>query len=130
MMKDQENLFNDVFVVKMIDLYDMLNVVKKIEKMDYVYKVIYGKEEVSCLFKVVGVFCNIGIVLIIGLVFMVMFLIFNIIKIIIFVRRKEIEIMKFVGVMNWFICWLFFFEGLLFGVFGLVILIVLVLSIY
>ena len=38
---------------------------RKIEKLDHVYKVTYGKEEVSRLFKIVGVSRNIGIALII-----------------------------------------------------------------
>ncbi|PNB46057.1 cell division protein FtsX, partial [Pseudomonas sp. GW456-E7] len=82
------------------------------------------------LFKVVGVSRNIGIALIIGLVFTAMFLISNTIKITIFVRRKEIEIMKLVGATNWFIRWPFFLEGSLLGVFGSVIPIALVLSTY
>lgn len=98
--------------------------------MDHVYKVTYGKEEVSRLFKVVGVSRNIGIALIIGLLFTAMFLISNTIKITIFARRKEIEIMKLVGATNWFIRWPFFLEGLLLGVFGSVIPIALVLSTY
>ncbi|MDF4187371.1 FtsX-like permease family protein, partial [Ligilactobacillus salivarius] len=73
---------------------------------------------------------NIGIALIIGLVFTAMFLISNTIKITIFARRKEIEIMKLVGATNWFIRWPFFLEGLLLGVFGSVIPIALVLSTY
>lgn len=75
------------------------------------YKVTYGKEEVSRLFKIVGVSRNIGIALIIGLLFTAMFLISNTIKITIFARRKEIEIMKLVGATNWFIRWPFFLEG-------------------
>lgn len=129
-MKDQENPLNDAFVVKTTDPHDTPNVAKKIEKMDHVYKVTYGKEEVSRLFKVVGVSRNIGIALIIGLVFTAMFLISNTIKITIFARRKEIEIMKLVGATNWFIRWPFFLEGLLLGVFGSVIPIALVLSTY
>lgn len=129
-MQDQENPLNDAFVVKTSDPHDTPNVAKKIEKLDHVYKVTYGKEEVSRLFKVVGVSRNIGIALIIGLLFTAMFLISNTIKITIFARRKEIEIMKLVGATNWFIRWPFFLEGLLLGVFGSVIPIALVLSTY
>ncbi|AKL77974.1 cell-division ABC transporter (protein ftsX) [Bacillus velezensis UCMB5036] len=129
-MQDQENPLNNAFIVKTTDPHDTPKVAKKIEKLDHVYKVTYGKEEVSRLFKIVGVSRNIGIALIIGLLFTAMFLISNTIKITIFARRKEIEIMKLVGATNWFIRWPFFLEGLLLGVFGSIIPIALVLSTY
>jgi cell division transport system permease protein len=47
-----------------------------------------------------------------------MFLISNTIKITIFARRKEIEIMKLVGATNWFIRWPYFLEGLWLGLLG------------
>lgn len=110
-MQDQENPLNNAFIVKTTDPHDTPKVAKKIEKLDHVYKVTYGKEEVSRLFKIVGVSRNIGIALIIGLLFTAMFLISNTIKITIFARRKEIEIMKLVGATNWFIRWPFFLES-------------------
>lgn len=89
--------------------------------MRYVENVQYGEETVKKLFEVVNVSRNIGIVLIIGLVFTAMFLISNTIKITIFARRREIEIMKLVGATNWFIRWPFFLEGLFLGALGAVI---------
>lgn len=89
--------------------------------MHYVEDVQYAEETVKKLFEVVNVSRNIGIVLIIGLVFTAMFLISNTIKITIFARRREIEIMKLVGATNWFIRWPFFLEGLFLGALGAVI---------
>ena len=62
--------------------------------------------------------CDIGIVFVVGLVVMAMFLISNTIKITIFSRRREIEIMKLVGATNWFIRWPFLTEGIIIGVVG------------
>lgn len=76
------------------------------------------------------VVCNIGVVLILGFLFIVMFLILNIIKIMIVVCCEEIEIMCLVGVINFFICWLFFIEGLFLGVFGFIVLIVVIIGVY
>ncbi len=50
--------------------------------------------------------------LIAGLLFTAMFLISNTIKITIYARSTEIEIMKLVGATNWFIRWPFLLEGL------------------
>lgn len=129
-MFDQSNPLYDAFIVKTTNPRDTPKVAAEIDKLDQTYKVTYGQEEVSRLFRIVEVSRNIGIALIIGLVFTAMFLISNTIKITIFARRKEIEIMKLVGATNGFVRWPFFIEGLLLGVFGSVIPIAILLSSY
>src|SRR5690606_4728876 len=100
------------------------------EGYDFVHSVNYGKGKVEKIFSAVKVSRNIGIGLILGLVFTAMFLISNTIKITIIARRREIEIMKLVGATNAFIRWPFFLEGLFLGVLGSVIPIALILSSY
>ncbi len=126
----QENPLKDVFVVKAKNPADTSSVAKEIEKLDFVSEIHYAEETVKQLFKVVNTGRNIGLVLIIGLVFTAMFLISNTIKITIFARRKEIEIMKLVGATNSFIRWPFFLEGLFLGVLGSVLPIVFLLIAY
>jgi len=118
---EQDNPLNDVFIVKTKVPEDTPVVAEEIKKMRYVENVQYAEETVKKLFEVLNVSRNIGIVLIIGLVFTAMFLISNTIKITIFARRREIEIMKLVGATNWFIRWPFFLEGLFLGALGAVI---------
>lgn len=127
---EQNNPLNDVFVVKTDDPRDTSMVAKQIEKIDDAAKVRYGQEDVEKLFNVVQISRNIGLALIIGLIFTAMFLISNTIKITIFARRREIEIMKLVGATNGFIRWPFFIEGLLLGVLGAVIPIGIVIFAY
>ncbi|WP_044747609.1 permease-like cell division protein FtsX [Bacillus alveayuensis] len=127
---EQENPLNDVFVIKTKNPEDTPSVAKKIEKFDHVSDVRYAEETVERLFKVVNIGRNIGIVLIIALVFTAMFLISNTIKVTIFARRREIEIMKLVGATNWFIRWPFFLEGLFLGVSGSIIPIIILIIIY
>ncbi|NPC94297.1 ABC transporter permease [Bacillus sp. WMMC1349] len=129
-MFEQENPLNDAFIVKTSDPHDTPKVAKKIEKLDHAHKVAYGKEKVSRLFEIVGYAKWVGIVLIIGLLFTAMFLISNTIKITIFARRKEIEIMKLVGATNWFVRWPFFIEGLLLGICGSILPISILLGTY
>lgn len=66
-----------------------------------------------------------GIILSIGLLLTAMFLISNTIKIAIFSRRREIEIMKLVGATNWFIRWPFVLEGAWLGLIGSIVPVVL-----
>lgn len=127
---EQNNPLNDVFVVKAKNPQDTDQIAAKIEKLDNAAKVKYGQEEVEKLFEVISIARNIGIALIIGLVFTAMFLISNTIKITIFARRHEIEIMKLVGATNGFIRWPFFLEGLLLGVLGATVPIILIVTGY
>lgn len=127
---EQDNPLNDVFVVKTKDPEDTLAVVKKIEKFEHVAKVRYGQGTVEKLFSAINMSRNVGIVLIIGLLFTAMFLISNTIKITIVARRKEIEIMRLVGATNWFIRWPFFLEGMWLGLLGSIIPIAAVSAIY
>jgi cell division transport system permease protein len=115
---EQNNPLSDVYVVKTAKPVDTIKVAKKIEKFPFVHKVNYGQGQVEKLFSTLRVARNIGLVLIIGLLFTAMFLISNTIKITIFARRREIEIMRLVGATNGFIRWPFFLEGLWLGVIG------------
>ena len=117
-MFEQDNPLSDVFVVHTKNPTDTMKAAKEIEKLQYVGKVNYGQGSVEKIFKVTDFSRNVGIVLIIGLLFTAMFLISNTIKITIFARRKEIEIMKLVGATNWFIRWPYFLEGLWLGLLG------------
>jgi cell division transport system permease protein len=127
---EQQNPLNDVYIVKTKNPQDTIAVAKQIEKFPYAAKVKYGEKQVQKLFRVINVSRNIGLALIIGLVFTAMFLISNTIKITIVARRTEIEIMRLVGATNSFIRWPFFLEGLLLGVLGSVIPIAVIISSY
>ncbi|WP_077214782.1 permease-like cell division protein FtsX [Bacillus dakarensis] len=127
---EQDNPLNDVFIVKTKNPQDTMTVAKEIEKMEYASKVKYGQDMVENLFDFINVSRNVGIVLIIGLLFTAMFLISNTIKITIIARKREIEIMRLVGATNSFIRWPFFLEGLMLGVLGAIIPIVLISFLY
>ncbi|MEH7235841.1 permease-like cell division protein FtsX [Bacillus sp. JJ1562] len=127
---EQSNPLHDVFVVKTKEPQAIMKVAEQIEKMENVYSVNYGKGKVEKIFSSVGVSRNIGIGLIVGLLFTAMFLISNTIKITIFARQREIEIMKLVGATNSFIRWPFFLEGLFLGILGSIIPIGIILGFY
>ncbi|PEY38932.1 cell division protein FtsX [Bacillus cereus] len=127
---EQDNPLKNVFIVKAKEPTDTATIAKKIEKMQFVSTVQYGKGQVEKLFDTVNTGRNIGILLIAGLLFTAMFLISNTIKITIYARSTEIEIMKLVGATNWFIRWPFLLEGLFLGVLGSILPIVVILSTY
>lgn len=79
---------------------------------------IIGQEVVKRLFAIASVTRWIFISVIILLSFAAITLIVNAIRLAIFARRKEIEIMRLVGASNWFIRWPFIMEGMLAGLLG------------
>src|ERR1043166_407042 len=91
-------------------------------------KVDYGKKtthKVLRLAKVIEIFFILAVVLLLSASTL---LIANTIRLSIFARRREIEVMKLVGATNWFVRGPFMLEGLLCGVagaFGAVILLIL-----
>jgi cell division transport system permease protein len=123
---EQDNPLNDVFIVKTKNPTDTMIAAKKIEKMNYAAKVKYGQGQVEKLFKFIKAARNVGVVLIIGLLFTAIFLISNTIKITIVARRREIKIMRLVGATNNFIRWPFFLEGLWLGILGAILPIILI----
>ncbi|HLU21672.1 permease-like cell division protein FtsX [Lederbergia graminis] len=118
LFEGQENPLRNVFIVKAKSPTDTAVIAKQIRKLDNVYAAEYGEAKVERLFNVLKTSRNVGIFLIAGLVFTAMFLISNTIKITIFARRREIEIMKLVGATNWFIRWPFLLEGIWLGILG------------
>ncbi|ENH98425.1 cell division protein FtsX [Gracilibacillus halophilus YIM-C55.5] len=120
-MYQQSNPLNDVFVVKAADPANTAKVANEIGTLNAVDKVEYGEDYVDRLFTFNDYARNIGLILIVALIFTAIFLISNTIKITIMARKKEINIMKLVGATNGFIRWPFFVEGLILGVLGSII---------
>lgn len=73
---------------------------------------------------------TIGVIIFIILVLIALFLIGNSIKLAVFGRRREIEIMKFVGATNWFIRGPFILEGILIGLMGAILAVILLYLAY
>lgn len=79
---------------------------------------IIGQEVVKRLFAIAAIARWIFIFIIALMSFAGVTLIVNSIRLAIFARRKEIEIMRLVGASNWFIRWPFIIEGVLSGFIG------------
>ena len=67
-----------------------------------------------------------GLALILGLTGLSMFIIMLTIRTAIYLRRKEIEVMKLVGATDWFVRWPFIVEGFMVGMAGAVLAVVVV----
>ena len=89
-----------------------------VAKYQGVETVQYWKDIIEQLYKVAQVIRLSGIVLIIFLAGAELFIISNTIRLTVFARRREIQIMKYVGASNGFIRWPFLFEGMVIGFLG------------
>lgn len=78
----------------------------------------YGQETIEQLFQFTQIVRIGGAVLILFLAFSTLFIISNTIRLTVFARRKEIQIMKYVGATNGFIRWPFLLEGIVLGLVG------------
>ncbi|WP_107840356.1 permease-like cell division protein FtsX [Metasolibacillus meyeri] len=115
---EQNNPLHNVLYVKAVNPHETANVAKVIEKLNHTYEVKYGEGKVENLFNFIEISRNVGLVLILGLLFTAMFLISNTIRITIVARRDEIEIMKLVGATNSFVRIPFVLEGMWLGILG------------
>ncbi|MBO8434596.1 MAG: ABC transporter permease [Tyzzerella sp.] len=77
--------------------------------------------ETEILIKVNNIVRIAGIVIILILAIISIVIIMNTIKISVYSRRNEINIMKYVGATDWFIRWPFIIEGVLIGLIGSII---------
>ncbi len=125
-----ESMMYVSFTVKVRDPQNSANVAKELESLAGVDNVRYSQKTIDFILQVsnwvkIVSFVLIGLLLIISL-----FIISNTIKLTVFARRKEINIMKYIGATDWFIRWPFVFEGILMGLLGAIIAFVLVAYLY
>jgi cell division transport system permease protein len=106
------------FQVQLKDPHDVEKVAKRLEKVEIVEEVEYGKKIVKKLFAATNAIRLVGTVFILLLSFVSLALITITIRLAIFARRQEVAIMRLVGASNWFIRLPFLLEGMIEGLIG------------
>jgi len=114
------NPFPDSYRIKVQSPEQVDTIAQEIEKLPEVESIRYGKELVDKLVAFTVWVKNFGLAVIIGMLIAGLFLITTTIRLTVFTRKKEINIMKYVGAANWFIRFPFFLEGMLIGFLGAV----------
>ena len=123
---ENNNPLPNSYIIKVEDIKYAGNVVDSLKGLDGVEKVQYDKEVIDKLLMIADYIRVGGIVIIAVLVFVSIFIISNTIKLTVTSRRREINIMKYVGATNNYIRGPFMIEGVLFGLFGALISIIIV----
>ena len=125
---EESNPLLNRYKIKVMDANDIKGVANKIKDMNMIDSVVYGERIVDQILPVFNVVKNVTVIIVLGLILVTTFLISNTIKLTIYARRNEIEIMRLVGTSNIVIKLPFLFEGLFLGVLGAILPII--LSIY
>ncbi len=100
--------FSDEFIAKL----------KAFSGVNTDYGIGYDKAELEKLEGILKIFNYVIMALLVVLMIIAVFLISNTIRLTVFARRREIEIMKYVGALDSFIRWPFIVEGILIGFIG------------
>ena len=111
----------DSYEVKVKNIEKIKDTADKIKKMDKVSSVNFGEEYIESVITIFGVIEKVCIGGVVALVLVTAFLITNTIKLAIFSRKTEIEIMRLVGASNMAIKIPFLIEGSFIGLFGSII---------
>ena len=118
---DEESPLQDTYLVKVKDVEKIGDTAKNIGKIKGVDVVKYGEGMVEQLVSIFEIVKKISWGVVVALIIVTAFLIGNTIKITIFSRKREIEIMRLVGASNLNIKIPFIFEGLILGMLGSII---------
>lgn len=116
-----ESPIQSAFQVKVKDIKAIGKTADKIKTIDKVDIVKYGEGMIEQLVSIFDIVRKASIVAVVALILVTAFLIVNTIKITIFSRKREIEIMRLVGASNTNIKIPFIIEGLVLGVLGSII---------
>lgn len=117
----EDNPLQDTYLIKVKSVEEIGKTAEKVEGILNVESVQYGAGMVEQLIDIFVVVKYISLGAVAALIVVTIFLISNTIKITIFSRRKEIEIMRLVGASNFNIKMPFLFEGLFLGLFGAIL---------
>jgi len=127
----ETNPLPDSIELKIRSSLSVHSIIKKLRKNFLIIDdIFYGQEIVEKVNRFTQVLRIMGTILVVLLGLASMFIVSNTIKLTVYARREEIEIMKLVGATNSFIRWPFIFEGILQGAFGGLMAIVIIMVSY
>ncbi len=112
------NPLPDSFEIAVVDANSLELVATRVRRIAGVASVKYGEEIARRMLNFNAMVRSIGTVVLVLLFLSTVLIVSNTIRLTVFARRKEIEIMQMVGAAEWFIRWPFILEGIVQGLLG------------
>lgn len=125
-----DDIIDDSFKVTLTDISRSQEVSQKIEKIEGVYRVENRQDMINIVYSVTNAIRHVSVWIILIFMFISVFIISNTIKLALYARRKEINIMKYVGATDAFIRWPFMIEGMIVGFAGAIVAFFIIESCY
>ena len=125
-----DNPLYDSILVKVKNVSDLKATTNAINEIEGVESASYGKDSVDQMIGIFKIVEHASIIIVVALILVTAFLISNTIRLTIYSRRNEIEIMRLVGTYNTAIKLPFEFEGLFLGILGSIIPILITIYAY
>lgn len=122
----EENPLLNTLVVTVKDVNELDKITNDIRDLDNVNEANYGEDTVKPLLTAFDLIKKVTFVMVVSLILVTAFLISNTIKLTIYSRRDNIEIMRLVGASNAAIRLPFVFEGFFLGIIGSIIPIIVI----
>lgn len=114
----QKNMLPLLFEISLSDPHMVDTVAARFDDNPIVEDIRYNKVVAERLFSVTAQVRNFLVIFIVLQGIVAVLLISNTIRLSIFARKREVEIMRLVGATNWFIRWPFLIEGMFVGLVG------------
>lgn len=110
-----DDLLNDAYNVTVKDISDTNKISDRLRKIDGIKSVKNGQDVVTVINTIQKTVKNVSIWIILAFMLISIFIISNTVKLTVHNRRKEINIMKYVGATDSYIRWPFVIEGIIVG---------------
>ncbi|NLI89982.1 MAG: FtsX-like permease family protein [Epulopiscium sp.] len=114
---EKDNPLPASFEITMVDLEEQERVIESLEQYDEL-EISYFQAEAPMLVQLNDSIRYISMIIIISLILVGIILMSNTIKLTVYIRRREINIMKYIGATDWFIRAPFIIEGISIGLIG------------
>ncbi|MEG2538606.1 MAG: permease-like cell division protein FtsX [Clostridium sp.] len=121
---EAKNPLPESYVIRVDAPENVEKVAEKLKTLEGVYKINDSKSTVQKIMEINNIVKTSSAILMGVFGIVALFLIANTIKLTVYARKREIEIMKYIGATDWFIRWPFVIEGVILGLIGSIISII------
>lgn len=118
---EDDNPFRNSYKITLSDLSNTKSVIEQLETIQAIEAITDFQESATLVVKVGDTLKTFSFWLMILLFAISAFIVSNSIKVSLYARRREINIMKYIGATDWFIRWPFVIEGIIIGIWGAIL---------